>query len=175
MRDQRGVLTERISMHLFQSAGDSGVQPGALVDQLSVVLHLLNERVPKDLRALGSERIALDEGGAAEGVEAGRDFVGGQPKDALQNGSRECLAYDSRRLQDLLLAVAESVDPSGNDRLHGRRDVNVHDWLRQRVWRRCATTRDAGHRRERAVLDQRAHDLLDEEWVTGGPLLYLLG
>ena len=71
MRDQRGMLTERVGVQLFQSTSDGRMQLGPLLEQLSVVLHLLNERVAKGMRPLDGEWIALDQCRPTEGVETG--------------------------------------------------------------------------------------------------------
>src|ERR1700733_12325289 len=65
-------------------------------------------------------------------------------------------------LQQVLLGGGQRVDTGGEHRLQGGRDLDVRKRPRQAVAAACA--------REHTSIDQRSHDLLDEERITAGAL-----
>ena len=86
----------------------------------------------------------------------------GHLRDRLEDRKWHILADDRGRLEEALLFGREPVDPSGQDRLDRRRDLNA----RERVGEAIGAALPGQHLR----LDQRADALLQEERVPLGAL-----
>jgi hypothetical protein len=83
-----------------------------------------------------------------------------------QERRRKARADHGRRLQDQLVALGETVEARGEQRLDGRRNRQLVDRLAQ--LEPAAAPGAAGF--ERAAVDQRLDDLFDEEGVAAGAL-----
>ena len=111
---------------------------------------------------LGEEHLLVDQLRPLERTERSAQLLGWQLGDPRQHRLPELPADHRRRLENALLPLGQAVDASGEDPLDGRWNRDVLDGPGEPV--------GALRPGEGARLDERLHDLLDEEGVARRPL-----
>ena len=122
-----------------------------------MIRHLLREGMLEGVLRVRIERRLVEKLRPHERLQRGAELRLRLPGHALQDGLRELLPDHRGRLEHGLLPLAEAVDPRGQDGLHGGGEGEplrrLHELIR------------APRPLQAAALDQRLHDLLDEEGV----------
>ena len=159
---ERRALLQALGVLLDERARDRGVNRAAALAELRAVGHLLGQRVLEGIQRLGVELLLIDELARDEVSKRVFEVLRRQVEDPLQDRLGELLADHRSPLQHGLLACSEPVDPRGEDGLHaGRHRILLHR-RREPVGAALALKAPA--------LDERLHELLDEERVASGAL-----
>ena len=151
------VLAEPVGIELFHGLDDAGVGVAAALLQQLVIGDVVGERVGEGVLQVGKQLRGVEEFGRLQVVEQGAQVVLRQPADRLQEREGKIVADHGRFLQQALFGGRQLVDARGEHRLHRRRHVVAHERPRQAIFAAAAF--------EHRAIDQRAHDLFDEEWI----------
>ena len=111
----------------------SNVEAPPMLVQEPVVDDLVRQRVLEAVLELGEEADRVDELGGHEPVDDALELLLGLVGDRLKERKRHGVADDRTDLQDRFLGGAEAIDPSGQDRLHGRWNGNRRKGLDQTI------------------------------------------
>jgi hypothetical protein len=166
-REERCLLIQLVGIECDDRTRSGSVRALPSICELRSVGHLLSERMLEGILRHGVERRLEDELSAFQGLKRFGEIQAGQLGDVLQKWLGELLADDRSRLQDLLVAFAEPVDPRCEHRLYAPRN--------RELVRRCAQTVAALRALEVSRLDQRLDDFLRKERVPTRALVNRLG
>src|ERR1700731_218871 len=139
------------------------MQQLAALDQQRVVGDLLRQRVLEDVFDLGRGRLFVDELAGLQGRQSRLQFPVHRRSDLPDQRQRRLPAHYGEGLDQLLVLTRQPVDTRGQYPLHGRRQPQ----LRER-----ARNLDGAVAYEGALVEQRLHHLLDEEWIALSALDY---
>ena len=134
----------------------------AALAKLRPVGHFLRQRMLEGVERLGVELLLVDELARDEIAKRVLELGRLELDDPFQDRRGKLLADHCRRLQYRLIALREAVDARGEGGLHAGRHRRLLDGSHEPVTPAFAL--------EAPRLDQRLHELLDEEGVASGLL-----
>jgi hypothetical protein len=156
--EERGLRWGRGSVEREQRSRDTGVRPAPAIEQLRAVGHFVGEGMPEGALARGLG--GPEELGRRELLERRGELGLGQIDHDAQQLRRHVASDHGRGLEHVLVARREPVDARRENGLDGlgQRDLLLRAGRRIR----------AALALQRAALDERANDLLDEEGIAAG-------
>ena len=158
VRQEGGLLVELRRVDRLDGARHRCVDLPPALAELRAVRHLLGQRMLEGIHGVRIERLLVDELRCHERPERGRELRFRQLAHAREHQLGELPPDHGRGLEDPLLALGQTVNPSRENRLHVRRDGEGVDRAQEIVSTALAADRPA--------LDERLHHLLGEEGIS---------
>ena len=162
IRELIHVAREPIGVEPLDRRHDARVQGAALLLEQARVCDVPGEGVAEPVFEVREQPGLVQESRGLEVVQGAAQWLGGQGADRLEERERHLGADHGRRLQQELLVVRKPVDAGGEHGLHGRRNLEASGLGRESVGPPLA--------HEDVRLDERPHDLLEEEGIAVAPL-----
>ena len=156
------LLAQPVGVKLFYGIHDARVDFAATFVEHPTVGDVVGEGVLERILQVGKEPCRIEKFGSLQIVEQTAKLVLCQPANCVQEGEWDIVSNDRRLLQQVLLGGGQRVDTRGEHRLHRGRDLDARERPRKAVAAACAL--------EHTSIDQRPHDLFDEERIPAGAL-----
>jgi hypothetical protein len=149
-------------MERLDDLDDPGVEGAPPVLEQAAVRHFVGQGVLEGVLEIGKQAHLVEKLASLERRETVPQDILGHLGNGLENRKGHILADDCGRLEKAFLFDREPVDPSGQDRLDRRRDLDA--------WQGEGEAVGAALSSQRPRLDQRADALFQEERVPFGAL-----
>ena len=162
MGEPLDLLAQPVGVKLFHGIHDARVDVAATFVEHPAVGDVVGEGVLEGVLQVRKELCRVEKFSSLQIVEQTAKLVLCQPADCMQEGEWDVVSNDGRLLQQALLGGGQRVDTRSEHRLHRGRDLDARERPRKAV--------AAARALEHAGIDQRSHDLFDEERIPAGAL-----